>query len=153
MTWNIHHLDVPPLDIVIGYTGKGAATGPLVENVRRLHSRYELARDAVSEIGVIAEEARRRLSENDVVRIGELMDRNQKMLSLIGVSSRDIENLIDAVRPFSYGCKLTGAGGGGSIISLTDRPKKVEEAIRKRGFIPYVARLGNHGLKRGNHLD
>ncbi len=145
--WHIHHIEVPQLNIVIGFTGKSAATGPLVENVRRLHSRFEVARSAISEIGGISAEARRKLRAGDVVGIGELMNRNQKLLSVIGVSTREIERLIDAVRPYSYGAKLTGAGGGGSVISLTDRPDSVADAIRKRGFIPYMCTIGGDGLR------
>ncbi len=150
VTWHIHHVDVPAMDIVVGFTGISAATGPLVENVRRLHSKYSTARNAVVEIGTIAAEARRRLSTGDVVGLGSLMDRNQKLLVTLGVSSREIGSLIDAVRPYSYGAKLTGAGGGGSIISLTDRPERVAEAIAKRGFTPFICKLGGEGLRREN---
>lgn len=150
VTWHIHHAEVPHLDIVIGFTGKGAATGPLVENVRRLHSRFETAREAVAEIGAVTVEARKRMRDGDIVGIGELMDRNQQLLSILGVSTDEIARLIDAVRPYSYGAKLTGAGGGGSVISLTDRPEKVAEAIRKKGFIPYTCTIGGEGLRRDN---
>ena len=150
VTWHIHHTEVPPLNLVIGFTGRGAATGPLVENVRRLHSRFETAREAVAEIGAVTVEARKRMREGDVVGIGELMDRNQRLLSMLGVSSDEIASLIDAVRPYSYGAKLTGAGGGGSVISLTDRPEKVAEAIRKKGFIPYICSIGGEGLRLDN---
>lgn len=147
VVWNIHHIEVPSLKIVVGYTGEGAPTGPLVENVRRLHSRFETARNAIDEIGAISEEARRKLIDRDIVALGELMDRNQRLLSVVGVSSGIIERLIDAVRPFCYGAKLTGAGGGGSIITLTDKPDKVSEAIRKRGFIPIDCSIGGNGLE------
>lgn len=148
--WHIHHLDVPPLSIVIGFTGRGAPTGPLVANVHRLYAKFEVARNAIREIGNVSAEARKKLRAGDVVGLGGLMDLNQKLLSIIGVSSPEIERLLDAVRPFSYGAKLTGAGGGGSIISLTERPERVSDAIRRRGFTPFECTIGEEGLRSGN---
>ena len=150
VVWKVHHIEVPRLSVVIGFTGKGAATGPLVARVSRLHSKYEVARNAVSEIGSIAVEARARLKEGNAVLLGELMNRNQRLLSVIGVSSPELQKLIDAVLPYSYGAKLTGAGGGGSMIALTDRPDRVSEAIVRRGFIPFRCVIGGEGLRIEN---
>ncbi len=148
ITWHIGHAEVRRMVIVAGYTGTGAATGPMVERVRRLWTKYPNAKEAVSEIGTISREAMGLLRSGDMVALGRLMDRNQRLLSLLGVSTKDIDRLIDAVRPFSFGAKLTGAGGGGCIIALTDKPERAAEAIAARGGIPFVCTTGEEGLRR-----
>ena len=73
------------------------------------------------------------------------MNRNHSLLSILGVTSSEIDKLRDAAGPFSYGTKLTGAGGGGSIIALTDKPQKVSDAIKKRGGVPYIVKPSKDG--------
>lgn len=146
--WHISHLDIPQLPVVIGYTGIPAATGPLVMKVKRHHERYSIVREAIAEIGQLTLEAVRPLTGGDMVAVGELMERNQRLLSIIGVSSHDIEKLLDAVRKYSYGAKLTGAGGGGSIIALTDRPDKVVQALELRGGKAFVTSISAPGARR-----
>jgi mevalonate kinase len=55
--------------------------------------------------------------------------------------------LVKAALPYSYGAKLTGAGGGGSMISLTDDPDKVSEVLRAKGATPYVVEIGVDGVR------
>ncbi|MBX8642474.1 MAG: mevalonate kinase [Thermoplasmata archaeon] len=146
--WHVGRLNIGKLSVVVGFTGRGAATGPMVEKVRNLYERFAMARDAVAEIGAVAMEARSALRDGDIVKIGDLMNRNQVLLSVIGVSTRELESLISAVLPYSYGAKLTGAGGGGSIIALTDKPSRASDAIAARGGIPYICVTGEEGLRR-----
>ena len=77
--------------------------------------------------------------------LGRLMTDDHKLLSILGVSSRELNKLVNASMPYSYGAKLTGAGGGGCMVALTDRPEKVCEAIRSRGGTPYVVKTGVPG--------
>ena len=74
------------------------------------------------------------------------MNKNQKLLTIIGASSDALQALIDAAMSHCYGVKLTGAGGGGSVISLTDKPKKVADLFEKRGARAYVAKASKRGL-------
>jgi len=150
VTWHVSHLEMKQIPVVIGFTGIQAATGPLVMKVKTLYEKYKLVREAIAEIGLLTEEAVVALRRNDLVRIGELMDRNQRLLTVIGVSSREIEKLIDAVRPYSYGAKLTGAGGGGCIIAVTDNPERVREAIELRGGSAFITSIYSEGARCEN---
>jgi len=145
--WYVHHCQVPDLTFVIGFTGVRAPTGPLVAKVKRYVDRTRFAMEVVDEIGTITEEGARRLRDRDVVALGGLMTRDHNLLTILGVSSPELQRLVDAALPYSYGAKLTGAGGGGSMIALTDRPEKVVEAIRRRGGTPYVVRTGVDGVR------
>jgi mevalonate kinase len=53
----------------------------------------------------------------------------------------------------SYGETLTGAGGGGSMIALTDVPEKVAASIKKRGGIPYIVRSSVVGTEVRGDLN
>jgi mevalonate kinase len=75
------------------------------------------------------------------------MSRDQKLLAILGVSCQALDDLIDASLPLSYGAKLTGAGGGGSMVALTDRPDQVAEVIRRKGGYPIKVKTGVPGVK------
>jgi len=146
-TWSISDTEVPQMTFVIGYTGIRAATGPLVEKVRKYKDSNSFASDIVDEIGNITLDGMKTLKANDVAGLGDLMTRDHKLLSILGVSSNELNKLVKASLPYSYGAKLTGAGGGGSMVALTDRPDKVSEAISSRGGVPFVVKTGVEGVK------
>ena len=43
---------------------------------------------------------------------------------------------------------LTGAGGGGCMIALTEEPDRVSRAIAEAGGQPFMARMGAPGVRR-----
>jgi mevalonate kinase len=145
--WDIHHCDVPELNLVVGFTGISAATGPLVAKVKRFADKSKFAKEIIEEIGQLTLEGREALRKNDPVKLGSLMSKDQKLLAILGVSCQALDDLIDASLPFSYGAKLTGAGGGGSMVALTDRPDQVAEAIRRKGGYPIKVKTGVPGVR------
>jgi mevalonate kinase len=145
--WDIHHCDVPELNLVVGFTGISAATGPLVAKVKRFADKSRFAREIIEEIGQLTIEGREALRHNDPVKLGSLMTRDQKLLAILGVSCPALDDLIDSSLPLSYGAKLTGAGGGGSMVALTDRPDQVADVIRRKGGYPIKVRTGVPGVK------
>jgi mevalonate kinase len=144
--WFIHHCEVPEMDMVVGYTGVVAHTGPLVAKVKRFADRSKFGKEIIEEIGSLTLDGLKKLKTGDKVALGELMTKNQKLLAILGVSSPELDRLIKVSLPYSYGAKLTGAGGGGSMIALTDRVKDVCEVIKKRGCTPIVVRTGAKGV-------
>jgi len=144
--WHIADAYVPEMTIVVGHTGIHAATGPLVERVRKFRDKNGFAYDIVNEIGDIALHGIDLMRKNDITGIGELMTKNHKLLSILGVSCSELNKLVNAALPYSYGAKLTGAGGGGSMIALTDEPDKVCEAISKHGGTPFVVKTAQPGV-------
>jgi len=145
--WCVHDIKVPEMTLVIGFTGRSAPTGPLVAKVKRYVDHTSFAREVVEEIGQMTEEGVQCLKRNDLESLGRLMTRDHKLLSILGVSSPELNKLVSAALPYSYGAKLTGAGGGGSMVALTDQPEKVIEAIRKKGGQPFAAATNVPGVK------
>ena len=145
--WCVHDIPVPRLSLVVGYTGVNAPTGPLLKKVRSYYDKSGFAREVVDDMEGIALDGERALRQGDLEHLGRLMTRNHKMLSILGVSTDQLNKLVNACLPYSFGAKLTGAGGGGSMLALTDRPEKVCEAISLRGGTPYRVSTGVPGLQ------
>lgn len=131
------HLTIErPPSIIIGNTRRRRSTAELIRKVTELRqrdpTRYDqLASDAQS----IADKAIKALADGNMHEIGYLMNRNQELLELVGVSSPELERLISAaLAGGALGAKLTGGGGGGCMIALADdSASNVTRAIRDAG--------------------
>ncbi|MFA6803146.1 MAG: mevalonate kinase [Candidatus Methanomethylophilaceae archaeon] len=145
-SWDVSDIPVPRMTFVVGYTGIRAATGPLVEKVKKFREHSRFASDIIDEIGNITLEGMKAMNKNDIEELGRIMTQDHKLLSILGVSCKELNKYVDASLAYSYGAKLTGSGGGGSMIALTERPDLVCEAIRLRGGQPFVVRTGVDGV-------
>jgi mevalonate kinase len=146
--WFLHRAALPALDFVVGNTGISAATGPLVARVKERVDRDRRAADAIREIGRITLDGVQALQRKDFVSAGRLMDRNHALLTDLGVGHPALDRLVEAARRSSYGAKLTGAGGGGSIVALTDRPTATAEAIRAAGGKAFIVQSDSVGVAK-----
>lgn len=143
--WSFNDLSVPEMTFVIGNTGIRAPTGPQVDKVQRYMERNHFAREVIDDIERVTIEGGKALMRRDLVSLGKCMTEDHKLLSILGVSCDALNKLVNASLPYSYGAKLTGSGGGGCMVALTDEPEKVCEAIISRGGTPYVVRTGGPG--------
>jgi hydroxymethylglutaryl-CoA reductase len=68
--------------------------------------------------------------------LGAAMNVCHGLLNAIGVSTPNLEHMVAlARRNGAAGAKLTGAGGGGSIVALCpDGVDRVEKALREAGY-------------------
>ncbi len=84
------------------------------------------------------------VQDNDLVTLGELMNICHGMLNALQVSTPELERLVAIARANgALGAKLTGGGGGGSIIALCDgETQAVAEAIRAAGYDAITVMLG-----------
>lgn len=144
--WYLHHLDVPQLTLVVGNTGMRGRTSDQVAKVARFVKRTGFAREVIRDLGKTARAAVPLLRACDKPALGARMDEAHNLLEILGVSTPRLDELCNAARPFAYGAKLTGSGGGGSMIALTDEPEKCARAISKRGGYPTVVKLGGPGV-------
>ncbi len=136
-----------PLYVVIVDTPRKGSTKDLVENVAKFkEANEELFSAYLDEIDALSREAEIALSKNDLVKLGELMNRNQDMLKDIGVSNQKLDRLCKlALESGALGAKLTGAGGGGCMFALADSPKvqkKIAKALKKEGRQVILTKIG-----------
>lgn len=125
----------PPL--VIASSGIKASTIEQVSGVRaRYEKNEELYTTIFDEIDEIAIAGAIALKNRDYERLGAMMNVCQGFLNAIEVSSPALEKMIAiARRSGAAGAKLTGAGGGGSIVALCPgNAGEVSRALEKAGY-------------------
>ena len=121
-------------NFVIGYTAKYGNTGRMVRNVKLLKDSHPYIVEPIIEtMGYIANEARIAILNNNIQKIGELMNINQGLLDSLGVNTPELSRMIYLARRYgATGSKITGSGGGGSIIALCPHnADRVRKAINK----------------------
>jgi mevalonate kinase len=137
------------LPLVVGYTEERGNTGELVESVKLKKETYpEAVNPILNAIESVTDDAVDALLEKDEKRIGELMNINHGLLDALGVNTGDLSRMAyTARRAGALGSKITGAGGGGSIIAYC--PGKVEEVIKsiKKMDKAFNAALSVDGVK------
>jgi mevalonate kinase len=83
-------------------------------------------------------------------RIKELMEMNQGLLLSMGVSHSSIEAVILTTVKHKLVSKLTGAGGGGCVLTLLPTGTvvdKVVEELESSGFQCFTALIGGNGAQ------
>jgi len=116
-------VDFSPVSLVLADTGKPRRTGELVQRVLSLKAAFpQVLEPLYYAAGRLAVEAAKMMERGDFEAVGVLMNVNHGLLSAIGVSTAEIEQLVYAARQAgALGAKLTGAGGGGFIVALCRR--------------------------------
>ena len=139
------------LSIVVGNTGITSNTTKVVGEVKQLKegepARFQMT---VDEYLSISGEAKAAIDRKDLSKIGDLMNRNHALLRDIGVSCKELEEMVDAALDAgAIGAKLTGTGRGGLMIALVteETVEKVASAIRKKGYKAEITGIGAEGVK------
>ena len=149
------HLPPPGCKIVIGDTMAGTEealpekTGKMVSRVAELKEAYPNAVDPViNAIGRLARSGVRLIEEDDCRGIGKLMNINHGLLEALGVGTIMLSRLVYATRDAgALGAKITGAGGGGCMIALTDDAHKVARGIDRAGGKAMVVEIARAGVR------
>ncbi len=126
-----------PFTLVIGDTGVPSPTASSVGLVRQAwQAEKERFEHIFDEIGNIAQTARQVIEAGRSEALGPLMDENQALLHEMGVSSPELEALIQAARSAgAQGAKLSGGGRGGNMIALVtpESADSIAQSLRKAG--------------------
>jgi mevalonate kinase len=136
-----------PVEIIIGSTGIVANTKAMVKGVAERKKvnpqRYNPLFKKAEELAI---NARNAIHQFDLMKVGDLMDVNHSLLQEIGVSCKELDQLVETAKEQgAYGAKLTGGGGGGCMTALTpgeDLQEKVAKAIEKEGFQVLRTKIG-----------
>ena len=145
-----HHKLAKEIPFIIGNSRKKRSTKRMVENVAALKERNPgVVDNFIDAMGNIAHNGLAALLKADLGTMGDLMDLNHGLLSGIGVSTMKLEILCHTARKNgALGAKLTGAGGGGCMIALSEeqRMSDIERAIRRRKSDAYRVSLTEQGV-------
>jgi len=124
-------LDIDPeIPLIIGYTSKRGNTGKLVESVRlKMEKSPQVMIPLFNSMEALTNGAREALTSGDHRMICEFMNINHGLLDAIGVNTDELSKMVYIARKSgALGSKLTGAGGGGSMIAYC--PGKVDVVIK-----------------------
>jgi len=130
------------MPLVVGYTSQPGNTGILVKQVRKLCQAHPTIINPILDImEEVTNQARESITQGDEKQVGELMNINQGLLDSLGVNTVEISRLIyQARRAGAIGSKITGAGGGGSIIAYC--PGKTREVLEELDSIEKAFQVG-----------
>ena len=126
-----------PLPIVIGISGRESLTANMVEQVHQAQDRQPTMVDRIfDQIATITDAATDAFSQGKLSELGELMNINHGCLNALQLSTPELEELVFIARNNgAVGAKLTGAGGGGSVVALCpDSQEEVKSAIETAGY-------------------
>jgi mevalonate kinase len=120
-----------PLHLCVGNTGSASGTRAMVEGVAHLRARRpEVVDKSFEAIRTLVSNARLAIEAGDRFALGRLMDLNQMLLGGLFVSTPEIERMCALARGAgALGAKLTGAGGGGSVVALVPSQVVAEEVL------------------------
>ncbi len=107
--------------LVIANSNIEHSTDTIVKKVKQFkdENEKEFSQLCNNETKLI-EEVLELLKENNIIGLGQKINQNQEYLEAIGVSNEKLRDMIQVGQKSSLGAKITGAGGGGCIFSLTD---------------------------------
>ena len=126
---------VPELPFILAHTGVKRSSSTVHKPIRErwLEGDREVKR-CYNRIAHLARMGKRAMLSADWETLGELMIENHSIQSDLGGSGPENDRLIDAaIQAGALGAKLSGAGGGGTIIALTQNPDTVIQAVQEAG--------------------
>ncbi len=134
---------------IISNSGEIHNTHEIVQQVKNFKEKNEmLFNDLCKQEEDIVNSAIKSLKESNINELGLLMSKNHELLKKIRVSTEKIDLLINKAKLTSYGSKITGAGGGGCIISLVDdhNNKNTMNTLEKNAD-SFMAKIDYSGLR------
>jgi len=119
--------------LVAYYTGiRRVARDLLQQVVGRYLARETACVQVLHSIKTLALEMCCAMQEGEWEHLGALLDRHWTLNQVLDphTTNAPINSLLKAVRPYIYGAKLAGAGGGGFLILLARSPEEAERLRR-----------------------
>ena len=125
-----------PFDLILAFSKSEGLTAKTVAHVRsQWKENREMYEGVFDDIDAIVLKGIQAIQNNDIKQLGELMNFNQGLLNTLQVSTPEIERMVHIARDAgAFGAKLTGGGGGGAIISVSENPSEIIEAFDAEGF-------------------
>lgn len=121
-----------PVWIVLADSGEASLTKATVQAVQRsLHNNPVQTKHILEALGDMTLGAETDILFSRIRKLGERMTRTHRLLSKLGVSTMQLDTMVQAALDAgAWGAKLTGGGGGGCVIALASN-QHVAQAISK----------------------
>ncbi len=126
-----------PMFLVLAATSQPANTRQMVQRVRGIQERFGLGAGPIHRIGALTRASRTALEHGDYPYVGALMTEVHRELVALNTTTPAMDRLITvALGHGALGAKLTGSGGGGSIVVLVqdaEKQRQVAEGLKLAG--------------------
>lgn len=137
--------------LLVSFSGKSRSTRRQINRVSEAQERYpNLFAGMVEGASSLSEFASDRLQRNDMKGLGAILGLSHAVLGSVGASNDDLDRLVEASMSLgSYGAKLTGAGGGGSVISVAPegKQKRIISGLNARGYETFRTEIPAGGVR------
>jgi mevalonate kinase len=137
--------------LIVSYSGRSRSTkgqiGRVSDFKQSLPGLFSALSESVSDLSLKAAEM---LVAGDMKGLGRILSLNQAVLGFLGVSNRTLDRMVDYLAfAGSYGAKLTGAGGGGSVVAVASeaKEKSIVSGLKARGFETFIAEVPAKGVR------
>lgn len=137
--------------LIIAYSGRQRSTKTMIDRVSQAKMAYPcLFQGVANSVDELSLAAADRLAAGDLRGLGRLLTLNHSILSAVGVSSAHLDGMVEALLSLGcFGAKLTGAGGGGSVIGVApeNKGKSIISQLTARGFESFEERIPVEGVR------
>jgi mevalonate kinase len=140
-----------PCTLIVAFSGRKRSTrGQIGKVALTKEARPGLFSALSDSMGWVSETAADMLVRGDYAGLGELLTLNHAVLRSMGVSNDTLDGMVDALCSMGcHGAKLTGAGGGGSVVAVCPegKEKSIVSGLTARGFETFRARIPVEGVR------
>ena len=140
-----------PRTLLVSYSGVNRSTKGQIGHVATVKGRFPGLFSALVEgVGELSLSGAELLSRGDMKGLGRLLTINHSVLSAVGVSNERLDGMVDLLGSLGcYGAKLTGAGGGGSVVAVCPggKEKSIVSGLAARGFETFRAKVPVVGVR------
>jgi mevalonate kinase len=137
--------------LILSYSGRTRSTKGQIGRVTQIRNKYpglfSILSDGISELSLTAAE---KMRIGDMEGLGNVLTVNHAALMSLGVSNDTLDFMVDLLASMgSYGAKLTGAGGGGSVVAVAPeaKEKSIVSGLTARGFETFKVSVPAEGVK------
>ncbi|QKQ99264.1 mevalonate kinase [Metallosphaera tengchongensis] len=133
------------IGITGGYIRRTLSTAEILKRVKAIKDKNRQFEKIMKLIGEVVEDAREAILRHDVELLGQMMFINHGLLMSLGVTSPSLDEVVSSARTIGLqGCKMSGGGGGGSVICI--KSPKAELLLESRGFRLVDSELNKNGV-------
>jgi mevalonate kinase len=137
--------------LILSYSGMNRKTKGQIGHVSKMKEKYPGMFSSLAQgIGELSLDASEKLKTGDMKGLGTLLTLNHSALMSLGVSNSTLDDMVDLLLSMgSYGAKLTGAGGGGSVLAVAPegKEKSIVSGLTARGFETFTVSIPTEGVK------